>query len=90
MCVLFLRGVPHAHICAFLHEDDKLAGNIDKIDQLMWAEIPIDCNSAESASFLKKYRNVDNHRTHRWKSTDEVPYKIHTKSFKKVLNCKNI
>ncbi len=52
---------------AFLHPDDKLKMDIDKIDQLIWAEIPIDYDSKELEDYLKEYRSADNHRTHRWK-----------------------
>ena len=65
-----MRGAPHAHICAFLHPDDKLKQDIDKIDQMIWAEIPIDYNSGEFQTYLKKYRNVDINRTHRWKQRE--------------------
>ena len=65
-----LRGAPHAHICIFLHEEDRLTDDSDKIDQMMWAEIPVEYNSKESEEYLKKYREFDDHRTHRWKSLD--------------------
>ncbi|GJR83724.1 uncharacterized protein Tco_0154509, partial [Tanacetum coccineum] len=33
------RGLPHAHICLFLHKDDKVP-NVEQIDQYISAEIP--------------------------------------------------
>ena len=65
-----MRGCPHAHICIFLHEEDRLEEDTDKIDQMMWAEIPVEYNSKESDEFLMKYRRSDDHRTHRWKFLD--------------------
>ena len=70
-----MRGTPHAHICVFLHEDDKVKTDPDKIDQMMWAEIPLEYNSKESDDFLKKYRRADDHRTHRWKSLNPTENK---------------
>ena len=65
-----MRGTPHAHICIFLHEDDKVKTDRDKIDQMMWAEIPIDNDSNEPQEFLKQYRKEDEDRPHRWKEMD--------------------
>ena len=65
-----LRGVPHAHIVAFLHPDDKLKNDINRIDQMIWAEIPIDFNSKECKEYLEQYRSSDDHRPHRWKQPD--------------------
>ena len=62
-----MRGTPHAHICVFLHEDDKVKTDPDKIDQMMWAEIPIDADSIEPDEFLKEYRKEDADRPRRWK-----------------------
>ena len=64
---LFLRGCPHAHICAFLHPDDKLKQNADRIDQMIWTEIPLDYGSDEFKEYVKEYRREDDHRTHVWK-----------------------
>ena len=33
------RGLPHAHICLFLHKDDKIP-NVEHIDKFISAEIP--------------------------------------------------
>ena len=67
-----MRGTPHAHICIFLHEDDKMKTDADKIDQMMWAEIPIDADSNESEEFLKQYRKEDDDRPRRWKGNDDI------------------
>ncbi len=65
-----MRGVPHAHIVAFLHPDDKLKNDINRIDQMIWAEIPIDFNSKECKDYLEQYRSSDDHRPQRWKQPD--------------------
>ena len=73
--MLYLRGCPHAHICAFLHPDDKLKQNADRIDQMIWTEIPLDYGSDEFKEYVKEYRREDDHRTHIWKDklkTEEV------------------
>ena len=70
-----MRGCPHAHICLFLHPDDKLKKNADFIDQMMWAEIPIDYDSGEFEDFLDAYRHEDDDRTHRWQ-TDDSKFKV--------------
>ena len=67
--MLYLRGCPHAHICAFLHPDDKLKQNADRIDQMIWAEIPLDYGSDEFKEYVKEYRREDDHRSHIWKDT---------------------
>ena len=51
----------------FVHEDDKVKTDPDKIDQMMWAEIPIDADSNEPDEFLKEYRKEDEDRPRRWK-----------------------
>ena len=33
------RGLPHSHICFFLHKDDKIP-NVEQIDRYVAAEIP--------------------------------------------------
>ena len=66
-----LRGCPHAHICVFLHEQDRISDDPDKIDQMIWAEIPVEYNSKEGEEFLKKYRKSDDHRYQRWKDLVE-------------------
>ena len=74
-----MRGCPHAHICVFLHEEDRMGDDPDKIDQMMWAEIPVEYDSMEDEEFLKKYRKSDDHRNHRWKHPD-----VHQHQDKKV------
>ena len=49
-------------------------GNIDRIDQMIWAEIPVDYGSKDSKEFLKQWRRNDDDRTHLWKDMD---LKIH-------------
>ena len=65
----------------FLHPDDKLHHNPDRIDQTMWAEIPIDHNNEESDEFLKKYRTNDDHRTDRWRTFE------HNQQNSQVTSC---
>ena len=65
--VIDLRGVPHAHIVAFLHDDDKLRMNVDWIDQMIWSEIPIDFDSKDFKDYLKEYRNADKDRPRRFR-----------------------
>ena len=79
-----MRGTPHAHICVFLHPDDKIKTDADKIDQMMWAEIPIDYGSNEFEEFLKKYRTYDDDRTHRWNTNEEK--KCDEVTFNEILN----
>ena len=52
----------------------------DRIDQMMWAEIPVESNSKETEEFLKKYRKSDDHRSQRWKDLDR-----HENEDKKVI-----
>ena len=51
------RGLPHAHICIFLHPDDKLV-NHEKIDDFISAEIP------DKNSDPQLYRLVSEHMMH--------------------------
>ena len=65
--IVYVRGVPHCHIVAFLHPDDKLRMNVDKIDQMIWAEIPIDFDSKEFKDYMKEYRDADKDRPQRFR-----------------------
>ena len=67
-----MRGVPHCHLVCCLHPDDKIKSDIDKIDQMIWAEIPIDYDSKELDDYIKQWRDVDKNRTRRWEKNDPV------------------
>ena len=69
-----MRGVPHCHLVCCLHPDDKIKSDIDKIDQMIWAEIPIDYDSKELDDYIKEWRDVDKNRTRRWKKNDHVTF----------------
>ena len=74
-----MRGVPHCHLVCCLHPDDKIKSDIDKIDQMIWAEIPIDYDSKELDTYIKEWRDVDKNRTHRWKKNDPVTFVFNEK-----------
>ena len=82
-----MRGTPHAHIIVFLHEDDKPKDDIDKIDQMMWAEIPIDYKSNEFKKYLDAWRQADDHRSQRWK---EIPKPKRRKESKKPKESQSV
>ena len=56
-----------AHICVFFHPDDKINGDIDRIDQMMWAEVPINFQSKEFDEYLDTWRHADDDRTQFWR-----------------------
>lgn len=64
------RGIPHAHICLCLDKKDKLRRGTDVnrmndyIDQLIWAEIPVDADDHENAPAA--WRIADVGRMDRW------------------------
>ena len=70
-----MRGVPHCHIVAFLHPEDKLRMDLDRIDQMIWAEIPIDFGSDDFLDYLKNYRNGDQNRNQRFREFHLDPQK---------------
>ncbi len=77
---MILSGCPHCHIIAFLHPDDKLKQDLDKIDQLIWAEIPVDNDSGELNRFLTAWRKEDSSRSARWKEVKPVKEEDHDMS----------
>ena len=52
----------------------------DKIDQMIWSEIPVEYDSQETEEFLEKYRKSDDHRSHKWKDLN-----MHEDEDRKVL-----
>ena len=69
------RGIPHAHICICLHPSAKLRVGVnnqstnDRIDQMIWGEIPVSC---ESKYRPRGWRTADSHRTSRWTEKVEI------------------
>ncbi|KAJ0511146.1 putative helitron helicase-like domain-containing protein [Helianthus annuus] len=48
------RGLPHAHVCLFMHPDDKVP-TVDKIDPVICAEIPDEIEDPELYLLVKEH-----------------------------------
>ncbi len=63
------RGIPHAHICICLDKRDKLKRGVnnaetsDRIDQMIWGEIPVSWNGSYRPP---GWRTADLSRKFRW------------------------
>ena len=75
------RGIPHAHICIRLDKRDKLRRGVnsamtsDRIDQMIWGEIPVGWNGSYRPP---GWRSADLARKFRWlESTRLVEEEIH-------------
>ena len=69
----------------FFHPDDKINGDIDRIDQMMWAEVPINFQSKEFDEYLDTWRHADDDRTQFWR-VKEVEMKKVTLPFFRIFS----